>query len=89
MQAGGEIITSLAIGLESDFSEAILTLIFKTLCNALIQNSNKGGMLKNSEIIFISLKSISSKTHLKSPNFLAAFSAFLYNYSIALIEKKL
>jgi hypothetical protein len=89
LQAGGEIITSLAIGLESDFSEAIFTLILKTFCNALIQNSNKGGMLKNSEIIFISLKSISTKTQLTSANFLAAFSAFLYNYSIALIEKKL
>lgn len=89
LQAGGEIITSLAIGLESDFSEAIFTLILKTFCNALIQNSNKGGMLKNSEIIFISLKSISTKTQLTSANFLSAFSAFLYNYSIALIEKKL
>lgn len=90
LQAGGDIITSLAIGLQSDFSESILTLILKTFCNALIQNSNKGGMLKNSQIIFISLKAISSsKTHLTSANFLATFSAFLYNYSIALIEKKL
>lgn len=89
LQAGGDIITSLAIGLESDFSEAIFTLIFKTFCNALIQNSNKGGMIKNSEIIFISLKAISQKTQLTSANFLSAFSAFLYNYSIALIEKNL
>lgn len=88
LQAGGDIITSLAIGLESDFSEAIFTLILKTFCNALIQNSNKGGMIKNSEIIFISLKSISNKP-LTSANFLATFSAFLYNYSIALVEKKI
>lgn len=56
LDAGGEIITQLAFGLEAEYSEAIYTLIFKTLSNALIQNTNKGGMLKNADIIFQSLR---------------------------------
>jgi hypothetical protein len=89
LEAGGDIITQLAIGLETEYSEAIHTLILKTLSNALIQNTNKGGMLKNSEVLFISLRFISKRTELQSPNYLAAYASFLYNYSIAFVEKNL
>jgi hypothetical protein len=87
LEAGGSIITQLAVGLETEYSEAIYTLIFKTLSNILIQNTNKGGMLKNADIVFQSLIEINKRSELKSPNYLAAYASFMYNFSIAFIEK--
>lgn len=87
LEAGGDILTQLAIGLETEYSEAIYTLIFKTLSNALIQNSNKGGVLKNADIIFQSLIEINKRSELKSANYLSAYASFLYNFSIAVVEK--
>jgi hypothetical protein len=55
----------------------------------LIQNSNKGGMIKNAEIIFQSLMEINKRSDLRSANFMAAYAAFLYNFSIAFVEKNL
>lgn len=42
-------------------------------------------MIKNSEIIFLSLTEINKRGDLKSPNYMAAYAAFLYNFSIAFI----
>jgi len=85
LDAGGEIITALAIGLETEYSEAIYTLIFKTLSNVMIQNTNKNGIIKNFDIIFIALKAISKRKELKSANYLTAFAVFLFNVSITFL----
>ncbi len=42
-------------------------------------------MIKNAEIIFISLAEINKRSDLRSPNFMAAYAAFLYNFSIAFV----
>jgi len=89
LEAGGDIITQLAIGLETEYPEAIYTLILKTLSNILIQNTNKGGMLRHADMVFSSLLVISKRENLQNANFLAAVAAFLYNFSIACVEKKL
>ena len=83
LEAGREIITQLAVGLESDFSEGIYTLILRTLCNALIQNTNKTGMLKHAGITFASLTNMSKRSDLKNANLLEAIASLLYNFSIA------
>ena len=61
LEAGRDIITQLAVGLESEFSEGIYALILKTLSNALIQNTNKSGMLKHAGIVFGNLTAISKR----------------------------
>lgn len=88
LEAGGDIITQLAIGLETEYPEPIYALILKTLSNILIQNTNKGGMLRHADIVFGSMLNI-SKRNLTNSNFLASTASFLYNFSIACIEKKL
>lgn len=70
-------------------TEPIYALVLKTLSNALIQNTNKGGMIKNSGILFASLTQISKRENLKNASFLSAFAGLLYNFSIALIEKNI
>ena len=89
LDAGGDIITQLSIGLETEYPESIYTLILKTLSNILIQNTNKGGMLRYADITFSSMLNLSKRDNLKNANFLAAVAAFLYNFSIACYEKKL
>ena len=89
LDAGGDIITQLAIGLEMEYSEPIYALILKTLSNILIQNTNKGGMLRHADIVFSSMLSISKRTNLTNSNYLASTASFLYNFSIACVEKKL
>lgn len=42
-------------------------------------------MIKNAEIIFLSLAEISKRGDLKSANYMSAYAAFLYNFSIAFI----
>ncbi len=85
LEAGRDIITQLSIGLETEYPEAIYTLILKTLSNILIQNANKGGMLSHADIVFGSLSQISKRTNLQNANYLAAFAAFIYNFSVACI----
>ena len=89
LEAGRDIITQLSVGLESEFSEGIYALLLKTLSNALIQNTNKGGMLKHAGIVFGSLTSISRRNELQNTNFLGAFASLLYNFSIACYEKSI
>ena len=65
-------------------------MILRTLSNILIHNTNKNGMLKYYELVFGSIRSITKTSPgLSNKNFLYAISAFLYNYSIAIIEKNL
>ena len=89
LEAGGDIITQLAIGLETEYPEPIYALILKTLSNILIQNTNKGGMLRHADIVFTSLINISKRTNLKNASYLSAIASFIYNFSIACVEKKL
>jgi hypothetical protein len=46
-------------------------------------------MLRHADMVFSSLLVISKRTNLKNANYLAAVAAFLYNFSIACVEKKL
>lgn len=46
-------------------------------------------MLKNADILFQSLQEINKRKDLASNNYLSAYAIFIYNYSIALIEKTL
>jgi len=57
------------------------------LSNILIQNTNKAGMLIHSEMVLVALLQLSKRSSLKSANYLSAIAAFLYNFSIACIEK--
>lgn len=49
----------------------------------MIQNSNKGGMIKHCGIVFNSVFNFSKRKELKNKNLLGAISAFIYNYSIS------
>ena len=46
-------------------------------------------MLRHADIVFNSMLSISKRGNLKNANFLATMASFLYNFSIACVEKKL
>lgn len=43
--------------------------------------------MKNADIIFQSLIEINKRSELKSANYLSAYASFLYNFSIAVVEK--
>ena len=45
-------------------------------------------MLMHAEMVLLALLQLSKRSNLKSPNYCGAFAAFLYNFSIACVEKK-
>ena len=55
-------------GLETENSEAIYSLIFKTLANVNIQNTNKNGMIKHAAIIFGAISNFSKRKELMNKN---------------------
>jgi hypothetical protein len=57
----------------------------KTLSNVLIQNANKGGILKHADIIFGALIQINKRANLRNASYLSAYASFLFNFSIACI----
>lgn len=87
LDAGLDIVSQLCAGLERENSEAIYGLIFRTLSNVMIQNTNKNGIVKHADIVFSSLENFSKRGELQNKNLLAAVAGFLFNFSVSLFEK--
>jgi UDP-glucose 6-dehydrogenase len=69
--------------------EPIYALILRTLSNILIHNTNKNAMLKHSDIVFMAINTVSKNSGLVNKNYLYAMAVFLYNFSVAILEKNL
>ena len=89
LDAGLDIVNQLAAGLERENSEAIYALIFKTLTNMMIQNTNKNGIVKHADIIFSSVENFSKRSDLQNKGLLAAIAGFLFNFSVSVFEKNI
>ena len=55
----------------------------------MIQNTNKNGIIKHAGIVFGSVSNFSKKKQLQNKNLLGAVAGFLFNFSVAIYEKKL
>lgn len=89
LDAGLDIISQLAAGLHKESSEGIYALIFKTLANVMIQNTNKNGVVKHARILFDSILKFSERTELQSKGLLGAVAGFLFNFSVTVYEKSI
>ena len=89
LDAGLDIVSQLVAGLERENSEAIYALIFKTLTNVMIQNTNKNGIVKHADIVFSSVEAFSLRTDLQNKGLLAAVASFLFNFSVSIFEKNI
>lgn len=57
-------------------------MIFRTLTNVMIQNTNKNGIVKCGDMLFNSIENFSKRSELKNKNLLAAVAGFMFNFSV-------
>ena len=88
LDAGSDIIVGLCTSIEMENPQPIYALVFKTLSNLMIQNTNKNGIIKHYGLVFSSMFNFSQKKELKNKNLLGTIAGFIFNFSVAIYEKK-